>query len=1526
MVGLSLISLVLSPVGYAKGLFDIFASGDQQSKILTATHRVDHLAYGESLFQTYTQNPFAGLIPLEIAVERGLIPRELEANDTNLYPLLFRNELLYQYGLFESSADFFKSLQARGLGQSKLNQSVFRMGELYYDNNDFVKSEASFKQITGDFSQQQRLHYLLADAQLRQNKSPDSILSLTPFYQSLIQYRQLLSETTCDPLQWQALLQSMGAVPEQSNPLLPDLMDRIVLSATVQCAEFGPSGNFAARLAQVQPASPWFADAQLLLMSKGVERHTIETTLELSELQQNVLTMLQSRSSAHTQNQPLQVQWQAASDISDDFAHTLSTRQDRVDRAKFNQWFAEHRQWLVADHFDSQFSASTPIADKKTWLAWWNDSVTQRLFNTYQNALSLEQSLASWSDKIPFLDSQLAQHQQVFDQRLKGVETQQLTQTFARAKSTAKQLEARLAQAATLDINGELLTQQQRRQLQMIRISKVRLAKLTQAGLITGSKSQQHQLTLDRALGVLQWQSGLNQPQAVYEAKKTLQQTLTGLSTAQDRLVKLETMASQWHGQQQRTKLNALQQQLGQLVDKVQRHKANALTALEKHAYEYDQQLTQQHLVLYNSALQTKIALGLQVYEQQPELQLGQSLIDDLEYLLGSVQSTQRATQRATQRPTPTLLIANSVLALSTLYFDAAEQQELTLANKAYATAIDYATDWLQLNANLHQPQPTDQVHYRLAQMHAVLTEQEQSLAYLTKLYNSQSEFFAEAAFRLGEAAYAKGDYDQAIGYYSAQLEQQPTPALDSKSRYMLGWAYFKDIQSDKALHQFLTLLIDQRPADTGDQQPTYSKAIISLQQDVTRVAKIAIEHNGGAFGLTAAYPAPLSQQGRLGFELLLADLQAKNLYYKWYQAAEVFQKAYPDDLSSPVLAQQTVILLQQQQFLAKAREQKALFLTRYTHRDEVQTIRGDYALDLGDYYRAQGQFEKALPYYQIALANLSEKQVDIQERLADSYFDLQDYMNSSLWYQTIAYPSPTLTPKTESNRLLSAAQAHLVSLDNLAKLSSQGQTQTQQALQQLQLGRLQFLHAFGDDPAAKKMLLKVRLAAAQFTFDQQYYRQTLVLMQPLLIGLTTPKTSQGTDVKASSFTLEQQVQIIDLVSSAQFNQKEYAKSSAAFALGLAVVEQTGNGAAAQKINKKYQPKWASSFGDSQFLLAEQAIAQAQIAAAITALQTLVATVPKHKLAAAALFDQGVYLAQLQDMSAAVQAWTQLVNSDSNSELVPKAYLKIADAHQQSKDYAQAAQALSQYRILVPSAVPAELAVSFAIADLYEKNGDVDLAVHEYKNIANDGATQQADWFTAVSKLIVLYQSQQPAKADFWRQKTLDRFGRKIQTLAGDEQKLVLQSAAHFADQANTTFKRITLKAPLQQSLARKQKALLASVERYQTLVDWHITPYYEQGLQGLGSIYIEFAKALMASERPANLSEMALEEYDILLEEQAYPFEEKGLLLHEANLKRLWDGEQNTATLESLAVLQKLMSAQYARPEQVEPMYDQPN
>ena len=72
----------------------------------------------------------------------------------------------------------------------------------------------------------------------------------------------------------------------------------------------------------------------------------------------------------------------------------------------------------------------------------------------------------------------------------------------------------------------------------------------------------------------------------------------------------------------------------------------------------------------------------------------------------------------------------------------------------------------------------------------------------------------------------------------------------------------------------------------------------------------------------------------------------------------------------------------------------------------------------------------------------------------------------------------------------------------------------------------------------------------------------------------------------------------------------------------------------------------------------------------------------------------------------------------------------------------------------------------------------------------------------------------------------------------------------------------------------------------------------------------------LIDSERPKGLSELELEEYELMLEEQAYPHKQKAISLLEANAHRSWQGIYDHWVKASFKALAELLPARYGKEE----------
>ena len=100
---------------------------------------------------------------------------------------------------------------------------------------------------------------------------------------------------------------------------------------------------------------------------------------------------------------------------------------------------------------------------------------------------------------------------------------------------------------------------------------------------------------------------------------------------------------------------------------------------------------------------------------------------------------------------------------------------------------------------------------------------------------------------------------------------------------------------------------------------------------------------------------------------------------------------------------------------------------------------------------------------------------------------------------------------------------------------------------------------------------------------------------------------------------------------------------------------------------------------------------------------------------------------------------------------------------------------------------------------------------------------------------------------------------------------------------------------PFDTNLRQKQALMKVATQAFAALLDYQDGEVSAAATYYLAEIYANFSVALTDSERPEELSALELEEYELMIEEQAYPFEEKAIATHESNLQLLGVGVYNT-------------------------------
>jgi hypothetical protein len=146
---------------------------------------------------------------------------------------------------------------------------------------------------------------------------------------------------------------------------------------------------------------------------------------------------------------------------------------------------------------------------------------------------------------------------------------------------------------------------------------------------------------------------------------------------------------------------------------------------------------------------------------------------------------------------------------------------------------------------------------------------------------------------------------------------------------------------------------------------------------------------------------------------------------------------------------------------------------------------------------------------------------------------------------------------------------------------------------------------------------------------------------------------------------------------------------------------------------------------------------------------------------------------------------------------------------------------------------------------------------------------------------------------------------------------LAAEAALVLAEPVLKRFYDVKLVKPFKKNLRKKNSRMKAAIDTYGKLLDYQVGDVTAAATYQLAEIYYNFSRSLMNSERPDHLSALELEQYNIMIEDQAYPFEEKAISVHEKNLELLSVGIYNAWIEKSLAKLAVLMPARYAKPEQ---------
>lgn len=795
-----------------------------------------------------------------------------------------------------------------------------------------------------------------------------------------------------------------------------------------------------------------------------------------------------------------------------------------------------------------------------------------------------------------------------------------------------------------------------------------------------------------------------------------------------------------------------------------------------------------------------------------------------------------------------------------------------------------------------------DELLYQMAKAYALTGQSGHAIDRLKQLVGlyPQSPLVPEARFRIAESAFAEGNYAEAEAGYRALIGSDATDALKIKAQYMLGWSQFKQGSTawERAVPTFLAVLDAFLPDTVSVEQPE-SSTIDTVDDTLRVLAKMAARADGPdrlEAWLAKGAPRPWTH---LLYDRL-ADFYAQLGDYEASVATnDSFVRLYPDHRAAAAFMAQNVRVWHRAGRPARVRGARAEYVAmyeddiRYRQLSEVRQQQWySFSRWLADYYYSKGTgelerdqaalarsaFSQAAGYYE-ALASKSESPGEFLRLAGDARLQAGHYSEAVANYRSAAYGP--------------ADYAHAGDAGWAALVLMRGGMEKTHASESFQPD-LTLLSAEAD-----------RFAAA-FANDARFPGLAAYLAKKWHshgIGENALKYARDsiTHPEASS---EQRYAAWLIVAKTRQQQAEYAMAERAWKQVLDIAEEGNSGVVREDIAKAKR-----QLATVVYRQGESAAHDGDISAAVRHFKRVEAILPASEIAIKGRFDAANTLLSSGRWDLAVSELVAFRQDFSGHALTADISEKLVHAYVESNKPLQAANELLRAADGATDPWPLKLRA----AALLHEAGDVAGRNRLYLSYFDTAPVA-----TSPERHILLQTFRHRLigsldNASAWREslvKTeLESQWHSEQTLAWAARSALILGARDAA-----AFAAIALSQPLADALDRKQRALESARQRFLQAEQLGGESVRSESLFRRAELYRGLARDLVTSSVPVDLNELEAMQYQMLLEEEAFPFEEKALALHAENHQRIAVQGYDAWIGRSLGVLSELNPGRYDR------------
>ena len=861
-------------------------------------------------------------------------------------------------------------------------------------------------------------------------------------------------------------------------------------------------------------------------------------------------------------------------------------------------------------------------------------------------------------------------------------------------------------------------------------------------------------------------------------------------------------------------------------------------------------------------------------------------------------------------------LRAEAMRRLGDLELEATEAAQLSdniadIETRGYDNAVDLYQQLLEAYPDYRR---NDTVLYQLARGYESGGKTDEALDVLNDLVERYPDtpLIDEVQFRRGEMLFLRKNYNDAEAAYQAVRTFGSESRFYEQSLYKLGWAQFKLAWHEDSLHPFFELLDrkigDIELQDGDDQLAGLSRAEQELVEDTFRVLSISFSYMDGADSIDAF----MNENGQPEYAYViyrnLGDLYLdKQRFQDAAETYEAFVGQDPYHPKAPLLQVEVIEAYKQGGFPSLVLEGKKGFVERYGM-DGPFWVRNPRELnepvavhlkanltDLAQYYHAEAQkegaksdYQEAARWYRKYLAFFPEDpdSANTNFLLAEILYESEDFKAATAEYERTAYAYPMHQKSAEAGyAALLAYREHEKSL--------QGAARQEWHSAYLDSG-LRFADTYPEHPESGAVLTTV----AEDLFRQNQFDLAIAVGQAVVAKQPPVKP----ELSRTAWTV---------IAHSQFDLEDYAAAEASY-YSLRSYTPADDIEAGQEIKDR--------IASSIYKQGEKARDAGDLETAVTHFTRLGQAVPDSDIRATAEYDAAAALIAMSAWGRATGVLEKFRRDYPDSEFADDVTQKLAVSYLESGDGDKAAEEFERIAVAETSSDDVRREALWKAAELYEQSGSMTSERRVLADIVDRYPNPLAESIEARYRLLQIAD----ATGSTAERTELLRELVYVDATAGSQRSdrtrfLAATASIELAEPVRKRFEVMKLTHPLNESMKLKTTLMQDVIKVYTDAANYGIASVTTEATFQLGEVYGQMAQDLMSSDRPPELDALALEEYEFLLEEQVFPFEEKAIELYKTNTDRVVDGVWDEWIERSFEKLAELMPARYAKMERSE-------